>query len=174
MYSPSAVYGVLLPFMYRPVNALTASYNVLLQFCHSLWRPSVARPSKYSPMRSSTVHLACEVCCSMMREEIRCKSSSNISGGILMKLMKAASSSRRSSIISWSWSYRPNWGRRSIQGRVQQIWRRRLLCSFMYRYMARQLLSTSFCRTANLHSGSTSTGSSVCSWSVELMWAIEE
>ena len=31
-----------------------------------------------------------------------------------------------------------------------------------------------FCKTANMHSGSTSTGSSVCSMSVELMWASEE
>ena len=43
--------------------------------------------------------------------------------------MKAFSSFCRSSSISWS--YRPNSGRRSIQGRVQQIRRRRLLRSII-------------------------------------------
>ena len=47
-----------------------------------------------------------------MRWEIQRKSSTNISGGILMNLMKAASSFRRSYTISWS--YRPNWGRRML------------------------------------------------------------
>ena len=63
-----------------------------------------------------------------------------------------------------SCSYRPKLRTRSIQHRVQQIRRRRRSCSFMYRHMAR-FLSTSFCRTAIMHSGST--GSSVCSMSVE-------
>ena len=133
---PSAVHSVLLPLMQRPVNVLTSFYNVLLPPSSTTF----SRPSSVH-VQFSSVRVEFEVCCFAMHGEIRSKSSSNISGGILMKLMKAASSSRRSFTISWS--YRPNWGRRGIQGQVQQIRRRRPLLSFLhvgrlYRYMAKR------------------------------------
>ena len=47
-------------------------------------------------------------------------SSSKSAGGILMKLLKAASSSRPSSTISWS--YRPNWRQRTKEILVQVLY----------------------------------------------------
>ena len=124
--------------MYLPVNVLTTSYNVFLPFCQRPRRPSaVCPPYMYSPMCSSAVCLACEVYCFALLWDIRCKRSSKISGSILMKLIKAAASSRHQLIVQTKLKATQYPG----PGPAQHS----LLRSFMYRYF-----TTFSCHSANV------------------------